>query len=282
MKVLVIDSNCLGHIAKHSMKGLSFDEIETGVIFGFMNHVLRLAKKFETNRFAFCWDSRKSLRKEVYPKYKYKRHDNTGKTEEEIVLNESAYRQFVELRKKVLPEFGFKNVFIQKGIEADDLIASIVRANKNEYIVVSHDEDLYQLLNLAPIYNPRKKILIDADYFKKQYGIDPDDWSKVKAIAGCGSDSVGGIENVGEKTAIKYLTGTLKKGKAYDSIREGNDVILRNKKLVYLPFSETEEVKISFKKEEFDVDDFFDMCDNYGFYSFKRETDNWKKTFRMK
>ena len=49
--ILVIDATCICHIAKHSMKGLTWGDKETGVIFGFMQHILRLAKKFDANQF---------------------------------------------------------------------------------------------------------------------------------------------------------------------------------------------------------------------------------------
>lgn len=283
--VLVIDSNAVGHRAKHSMHGLSYDEMETGVIFGFMEVVLRLAKQFETNKFAFAWDSKKNLRKDMYKEYKYKRRSKE-KTPEEKYLDDISYKQFLQLRKEVLPLFGFENIFLYSGFEADDVIANIVINNSHKYkmVIVSSDEDLYQLLKYADMYSLKKKEIITEKKFVKEYGISVDDWVDVKAIAGCGSDNVKGVMGVGEKTAIKYLRNELKKGKALKSIKDSDSIIERNRFLVKLPLFKMEEymdVKLKFRKERFLLDDFHKMCDMYGFFSFKKETNDWYKTFRM-
>jgi len=281
---LIIDSNCIGHIAKHSMQGLSYDEKATGVIFGFMQHVLRFAQKFETNKFAFCWDSRKSYRKEKYELYKYKRHNKKNKEPEDIVLDEMAHQQFYELRQKVLIKFGFSNVFQYTGYEADDIMASIVKNNKKfKMIIVTHDEDLFQMLPYAEIYNPRKKELIGANTFIKYYGIKPEQWPEVKAIAGCSTDGVKGFYNVAEKTAIKYLTGKLKKGKALqDIIKDVDNIIPRNRELVTLPYKGMPVVHIDFRTDEFSLSAFEILCNTYGFRTFKKDINVWNKAFRMK
>ena len=54
MKVIIVDSNALAYRAKYSMRGLSYEQMETGVVFGFMGEIIRLARMFETNKFAFA------------------------------------------------------------------------------------------------------------------------------------------------------------------------------------------------------------------------------------
>jgi DNA polymerase-1 len=285
-KVLIIDSNGIGHIAKHSMHGLSFQERETGVIFGFMSEVFRLAKRFETNKFAFTWDSRRNFRKEIRPTYKKKRY--VEKSNEDQQLDETAREQFYMLRKKVLPLFGFKNNFIKTGYEADDIMANIVINNKkHDMIIVTGDEDIYQLLNFASIYNPRKKKVITAKDFTKEYNIPVNKWIQVKAIAGCGSDNVVGVPSVGEKTAIKYLNGELKKGVAFNNIKNNTELICSNLTLVTLPFIDLlgnksmGKIPISFNEEKFTISNFLNLCETYGFSSFKKNLNEWNKLFRM-
>jgi 5'-3' exonuclease len=282
--VIVIDSNGLGHRAKHSMTGLSYDEMQTGVMFGFLGEVFRLAKKFETNKFAFAWDSRKNYRKELYSNYKRKRTERV-KTPEEQELSEIANEQFTLLRKHVLPYMGFKNVYLKTGYEADDIIANIVMYNSSDYdfIIATADEDMFQLLNKAKIYNLRKKTLYTVKEFTKDYGIPANKWKEVKAIAGCGSDNVEGVKGVGEKTAIKYLKGELKKGVALENIKKSYEVIERNRILVTLPYqhNKMEEIILDFDDEIFSFENFYKVCDEYGFYSFKKNINEWNKIFEM-
>jgi len=287
MKVIVLDGNALGHREKYSMKGLSYDDMETGVIFGFMNELLRLAKMFETNKFVIAWDSKNSIRKEMYSPYKHKRKERV-KTPEDKLLDDLAYKQFTMLRKEVLPNFGFKNVVVMNGYEGDDIIANIVLNNNDmDMVIASNDEDMFQLLNHAPIYSLSKKKVYSKDNFIKDYGIFPNKWARVKAIAGCSTDSVEGIKNVGEKTAIKYLNDKLKKeSKAYKAIITSKESIKRNIALVKLPLvvdgKEMKTIPISFRGEVFTLDAFHILCDTYGFSSMKKNTNEWVKAFMMK
>lgn len=267
MKRILVDSNYLCHKATHAFGGLTNDKLGTGVIFGFINDIKTLAHKFKSNRFIFVWDSKESKRKLMYSEYKEKRTKKRRElSDEEKAIQKDAYRQFTLLRTKVLPNLGFKNNFIQEGYEGDDIFAIIVKHYKN-CIMVTSDEDMFQLLDKASMYSPRTDKLHTAKTFKKEFGITPKQWVQVKQIAGCRSDNVAGISGVGEKTAIKYLLGELKATtKAYQSIIAGSDIIERNKDLVKLPLKGTKKVKI--KKNNVTMKKFKSMCNDHAFYSF--------------
>ena len=96
MKIL-IDGDNVGWIAHYSQGELSVDDLLTGTIFGFLRMIFSIADQFTTNQFIFCWDSRKSFRRKIYPEYKQKRHSKEMTEEEERIRNE-VRRQFVELR----------------------------------------------------------------------------------------------------------------------------------------------------------------------------------------
>lgn len=284
--LLVVDSNCLGHISKHAMRGLSSGDKATGVIFGFLGQLLRLAIRFDTNWFVFAWDSRKSWRKRVYPQYKANRV-RPGAILEEIEERILAFKQFVELRQHVLPKMGFGPVLQRPGYEADDIIASVVQNTQfGTNIVVSTDHDLYQLLDYCSIYNPITKKIITKSGFVLENGIEPKSWATVKAVAGCFGDNVGGVLGVGDKTAIKFINGSLLgKTKAYKNItsREGQAIIERNRKLVTLPYPGLDAfyfTPVDFMGE-FREQDFVDICMEYGFKSFLRNIEEWKTAFRM-
>ena len=195
MHKLVIDCNNLAYRAFYTTGVL-----DLGIVYGFMNQILTLAKDLKSSRFIFCWDSKKNFRKDIMPTYKGNRQEKDEQTKKEL---EKAFDQFKMLRTEVLPNLGFANVFVQPGYEADDLIAHVVQRFPDKYIIVSGDEDLYQLLGedrfiSTMIYQPIKKNLVTTKSFYEKYGIDPVAWSTVKALAGCTSDNVEGIKGVGK------------------------------------------------------------------------------------
>lgn len=225
---ILLDCNYLCHRAKHSTGGLSHNNKPTGVIYGFLRSLEVLQDRLQSNRFVFCWDSRYCIRQRMYPSYKANRLiQNSEKDEDQITLEVEFREQMRKLRTKYLPTIGFRNVFCQRGYEADDIIASVLidellRHPKNQIVIVSADHDLYQLLyDNVWIYHPQLNKVITRTTFIQDYGIVPEKWAAVKAIAGCPTDNIKGVPGVGEKTAIKYLTKKLSKTtKAYRNIKQ--------------------------------------------------------------
>ena len=277
--ILLIDSNNLCYRMRYSLGDLSFEEQKVSIIFGFLRQILTLAKKFNTNHFVFCWDSRNNKRKEIYPAYKATRHKD--RTEEEKELDEIAYTQFAILQEEILPEIGFKNNFCADGYESDDIIAKIVQTNKeSKFIIVSTDNDLFQLLHkdVAMLIGTNK--IYSWKDFTQDYHIHSRDWSEVKSIAGCISDNVIGVKGVGEKTAIKYLYNELNAtSKSYKAIRANSDLIDLNRRLVTLPYEGTP--NFSLIEDEFSIDNFLNICQRYGFNSLltKDSLIQWKERF---
>jgi len=248
---LILDCNYLCHRAKYSTGGLSHENTPTGVIYGFLKTISHFQEFFNTPHVIFCWDSKYSKRKKIFPKYKVNRKNKYKDMDEEAVRFEKEFRwQMTMLRKKYLPEIGYKNVFVQKGYEADDLIASICMnlPMLDKAIIISSDQDLYQLINSqTSFYNPAKMKILTMQRFKKKYGIEPYLWREVKIIAGCSTDGIPGVEGVGEKTAIKYLRKELKETtKAYQKITSkiGSNLYKRNDRLIGLPFKGTKIFKL--------------------------------------
>jgi len=245
-----------------------------------MRQVLSLSQRFDTSKFLFAWDSKRSHRKDIYPSYKNK----TQLTNDEYKFEKEAFRQFIELRLVTLPLFGFENNFIQTGMEADDIIAALAYNYKRKFIIVSGDGDLYQLLsNHVEMYSPRKKKLVTEESFIAEYNVTPEQWVVVKQVAGCRSDKVDGIAGVGDKRAIQFIKGTLnEKTKGYQNIIAGKAIINRNEALVKLPFSGTL-VPVINENETFNLGNFIDLTDKYGFRSFQQpaQLQDWINQFGM-
>lgn len=281
---LILDCNFLCHRAKHSMGGLSRgDGCVTGlvadgispsvIIYLFFKTVHSLQEQFQADQLIFCWDSKTSKRKEIYPEYKAQRANKYKDMDEDEIALEKEFRlQMKILRKTYLKEIGYKNVFCQKGYEGDDIIASVCQNSikgKDEAIIITSDKDMYQLIRYnITFYNMKKKITLQS--FKKEYGISPDQWSIVKAAAGCTTDNVKGIKGVGELTAIKSIKRTLKEtSKVYKRMvsDEGRKIFMRNDKLVTLPFKGTKTFKL--KKDVLSDKGWKDVCKKLGMKSIK-------------
>lgn len=248
-KYLILDCNYLAHRAKHVFGDLFDKGSATGVIYGFLKDILSLRERFDSNKFIFCWDSDTSKRKEIYPSYK-KNRNTKQLTDEEKEFEISFYEQVNKLKTEYLQTIGYRNIFWQEGYESDDMIASVCKTltkKSEEGIIISADHDLFQLLSdNITCYEPRTHETISLNRFQNTFGITPKEWIKIKAIAGCSSDNVKGIERVGETVAIRFLQGELStSSKAYKNIKTGwKDIVLRNRKLVELPFKGTMPIKL--------------------------------------
>lgn len=285
--IIVMDCNATCHKVKHTLGDLTHETMNVGVMFGFFIQVLKLAKQFNSDRFCFTWDSQRSHRVKMFSGYKEKRRsDKAEKTPEEKEVDAAAYAQFDLLYESLLPAIGFKNNHKIEYFEGDDIIASFVINNPDHaMILVTGDEDMYQclyddvsILNGTGVYTKAK--------FMKEYGIEPQLWSEVKAIAGCKSDEVPGINGVGEVYAIKQILGTLpRNGKKWESINcpEGKAIIARNRPLVTLPFKGCPDI-IWQKDERLSLRAFTDICAQYNFQHFlkKEELQKWKTCLNLR
>lgn len=263
-KVILADCGSVCHTAANAYRKLT-----NGILFGFFS--LLFAMSFSNNcaRFAFCWDSRNSKRKELYPEYKA----NRVKSEEQI----ENYKQFDYIRKEVLPSLGFANSFIQDGYEADDLIASICKNNEGKKCIASLDHDLYQLLDedTCLVKPNSSEVRFTRSRFRELYDLEPEDWAMVKAMAGCSTDNVKGIPKVGEIKAIKHLTGHFQ---SVCTGREAEKIIHRNLRLVKLPMKGTKKIILQ-EEEHLDFEKFQQMCEKYQFKKFLYHMDSWELFF---
>lgn len=285
MTWVLVDVSYLAYRALHSVGDLSHDDVPTGIIFGFLHQLREVCfdDRIRSNKVAIFAESRRSLRVEVYPDYKQKRR--AERTDEEIERIRTMRLQLNELTSKVLPEIGFP-VFQQDGLESDDVLAaaadSLTAAKTPERlgVMITSDGDLYQCISSkVHWYDPMRRLYYDVPTFKADKGVLPFDWGEVKAIGGCKTDNVDGIEGVSETTAIKYVRGELPvHHKTHGRITSptGKATIKRNRELVVLPHCDTKPVRLP-DRVDYDVDVFFRYCERFGLKSILRERDGWDK-----
>lgn len=286
--LIIIDAHNLCWIAYHSMGELDYHGLRTGVAFQFMKDVLKYVNKFNASGVVFCWDSRKSYRKKIYPEYKENRNP-PDQDPQEIEKRQAALVQFRMLRREVLPELGFKNIFQRSGYEADDLIAIVTENIKENFVIISSDKDMLQLLDFhVKMYSPQAKKEYTKKEFEKDFeGLHPAFWVKIKSMAGCQTDNVKGIEGVGDITAFKHCKGYLKETtKTFKRIesKEGRTIIKRNVKLVKLPFRGPRPFELPLQKDRLMLTDFIDTFDRLGFGSFLTQEGlaKWKKHLKLR
>jgi DNA polymerase-1 len=279
---LVIDCSPICYKALAVMgEDFTYEDEQTGVIFSFLLQVFKFADAFATKELVFCWDSKHYKRKEIYPEYKENRTQTINPYQRKI-----AKKQMLELRCIILPKLGFKNSFIEKGYEADDIIAAIVRENPGVAVMAS-DNDLWQLLDDCTIYKLDKdNSVLTKKIFMDKYEVEPLEWIEVKNLMGCSGDNVKGIEGVGLKKAIQYLKETLPNGKIKERIKskESRQIIIRNDNLIRLPYIG---LKFDGKIKETtcsSINTWIDVFTDYGFKSFlKKDYFNRLKTiFKLK
>lgn len=94
-------------------------------------------------------------------------------------------------------------------VEADDVIASIMKQNRDQFdsmVIVSNDKDLYQLIEDNDIcWDLQKNLRITKKDIIKKTGVQPNQIADQLALAGDKSDNIKGIPGVGLHSAAKLL-----------------------------------------------------------------------------
>ncbi len=221
----------------------------TGMLTGFINFIATLNKEHDTDYLLFALDSKaKTWRKELDPNYKANRPTPPKELTDQLPIA-------IEWIEKM----GFKQIK-EDGYEADDVVASIVKYAKNNNLkvrIVSHDKDLYQLIqdNQVLMYDPIKKIDINEEQCIKKFGIASKFIVDYLSIVGDASDNIPGVKGIGAKGAKNLIDefGTLEE--IYKNIEKVRNE--RTKKLLY----ESKDNAILSKKLANLHHDLIDTCD---------------------
>jgi DNA polymerase-1 len=177
----------------------------TGLLTGFINFIASLHKDHSSDYLIFALDAKgPSFRSEIDPQYKA----NRSPAPEELIMQLPIAIDWIE-------KMGYKSL-MQSGYEADDMIASVVRhARTQGHIVrvVSHDKDLYQLIDddRVVLVDAISKKVMNERHCDEKYGVHPRQFIDYQALIGDTADNVPGVKGIGKVTAQKLLTqfGTL-------------------------------------------------------------------------
>ncbi|MGA9047095.1 DNA polymerase I [Sulfuricurvum sp.] len=177
----------------------------TGLLTGFVNFIASLHKDHSSDYLIFALDAKgPSFRAEIDPAYKA----NRSPAPEELVKQLPIAIDWID-------KMGYKSLS-QSGYEADDMIASVVRqARAHGFLVrvVSHDKDLYQLIDddRVVLVDAISKKVMNERHCDEKYGVHPRQFIDYQSLIGDTADNVPGVKGIGKVTAQKLLTqfGTL-------------------------------------------------------------------------
>ena len=241
--LMVIDGHSLAIRAFYALPVDSFvspDGQHTNAIHGFISMFLGLLKKENPTHVAVAFDiSRFSFRTRIYPEYKATR----GETPSEFIGQ-------VPLLQEALAAMGVVTL-TKEDYEADDILATLAhQAGENGFdvLVVSGDRDTFQLVNdrVTVLYPSARGVAELKRYtpsaVEERYGVPPHKYPDVAALVGETSDNLVGVDKVGEKTAVKWITqfGSLDSvlehadeisGVVGQNLRDQRDRAIRNRQL---------------------------------------------------
>ncbi|CAM3586507.1 DNA polymerase I [Bordetella flabilis] len=171
----------------------------TGALYGVVNMLRKLKQDYDAEYAACIFDARgKTFRDDLYPEYKSHRPP----------MPEDLAAQ-IEPIHSVVRALGWP-IFAVEGVEADDIIGTLARIATEhglKTIVSTGDKDLAQLVNEhVTLVNTMSGETLDPQGVVKKFGVPPERIVDYLMLIGDAVDNVPGVDKVGPKTAVKWLT----------------------------------------------------------------------------
>ena len=198
--LLLVDGSSYLYRAFHAMPDLrNADGAPTGAIYGMINMLRRLRQDHDAAYIACVFDAKgKTFRDDLYAEYKAHRPP----------MPEDLARQIEPIRE-VVRALGWPILMVE-GIEADDVIGTLAcEATRHgmKTIVSTGDKDLAQLVNdHVTLVNTMSNETLDRAGVIAKFGVPPEGIVDYLTLVGDTVDNVPGVDKVGPKTAVKWLT----------------------------------------------------------------------------
>lgn len=203
--LLLVDGSSYLYRAFHAMPDLRNAEgAPTGAIYGMINMLRKLRNDYSAAYIACVFDAKgKTFRDDLYPEYKAHRPS----------MPEDLVKQIEPIHEAVRA-LGWPILMVE-GIEADDVIGTLaVQAVEHgmQAVISTGDKDLAQLVNdHVTLINTMSNEKLDRAGVIAKFGVPPERIVDYLTLVGDTVDNVPGVDKVGPKTAVKWLTqyGTL-------------------------------------------------------------------------
>jgi len=240
----------------------------TGAMFGVVNAIKHLQRKYQGAKIIMIFDAKGSnFRHEMFPDYKA----NRSPAEDDLVVQ-------IEPLYKIVRAMGF-HFLCEKGVEADDVIATLSKLAREEgieTIIASGDKDLFQLVGGNIKQLDMKGKLYGEQEIKEKMGVYPHQILDLLALTGDSADNIPGVPSVGPKTASKWLElyediegvkANAEKigGKVGEKLRESFEILNLSYKLVQLKFDVKLPLNILLEEPGENKEELLDLFREYGF-----------------
>ncbi|MFZ4551181.1 MAG: DNA polymerase I [Aquabacterium sp.] len=235
--LLLIDGSSYLYRAFHAMPDLRGPQGEpTGAMHGMVNMLRRLRDEVPCEHAVCVFDAKgPTFRDEWYPEYKAHRPPMPDDL-----------RTQIEPIHEVVKLLGWP-VLEVPGIEADDAIGTLARvaeASGHRVVVSTGDKDMAQLVTEhVTLVNTMTNERLDIEGVTTKFGVPPERIIDYLTLIGDAVDNVPGVEKVGPKTAVKWLSehGSLDgvmasagaiKGVAGENLRKALDWLPQGRRLI--------------------------------------------------
>ncbi len=204
--LLLVDGSSYLYRAFHAMPDLRNSQNEpTGAIQGVLNMLRRLHKDYPSDYSACVFDAKgKTFRDDIYSEYKANRAS----------MPDDLRPQIAPLHEAIIA-LGWPLIVID-GVEADDVIGALAKqaeAAGVKTIISTGDKDITQLVNenvtvINTMRDAFRRVddVLDVAGVTAKFGVPPSLIIDYLVLVGDTSDNVPGVEKVGPKTAVKWLT----------------------------------------------------------------------------
>jgi len=198
--LLLVDGSSYLYRAFHALPDLRNARNEpTGAIYGVLNMLRRLRKDVAADYIACVFDAKgKTFRDDVYPEYKAHRPP----------MPDDLAAQIAPLHQAIAA-MGWPLLIID-GVEADDVIGTLAReAEKNgmRTVISTGDKDMAQLVNPhVLLVNTMSNETLDEPGVQEKFGVPATRIVDYLTLIGDAVDNVPGVDKVGPKTAVKWLS----------------------------------------------------------------------------
>lgn len=220
-RFVLIDAFALIFRAYYALPpSLTKDGHSIAAAYGFTSALLSSIKTLQPEYLAVGMDKGKSHRTEDFIEYKAHRAPVP-----DDLMSQVPYVCEV-LKTMNIPTFAVE------GYEGEDVLATIVaktkdevRSTKMEYILVTGDMDLLQLIDEnIKVYSMARGVnqaqMYDIEKVKERYGLTPAQFVDYKALKGDASDNIPGVPGIGEKTASSLIKQFGSLEKLYELIKD--------------------------------------------------------------
>lgn len=214
-----------------AVEAVSTKSEPVGGVVGFLKFINSINQNYSPGKIYITWEAggASPRRKAIYSEYKANRGKMKEKKLEKIARGLGTMKEMASadddnrvkqlgILYSILNTLPICQIFVAD-TEGDDIVSYLVKdrfagdpmTKDTQKIIVSNDKDFYQLLDdpLVSIYDPAKKVFINADQVHKTYGISARNFCLAKALVGDNSDNVPGVPGLGFKTAQKRFSELL-------------------------------------------------------------------------